>query len=327
MNTARRAITGLLLLTSAGASFRQPAAAQTTDTAATPKTYVAVGDSLAYGFKSINPTPNFTPPGGSGFPGYTAAYASFLSAQSGTGYNVDDLGVVGETSSSLFASSVDGVSNAGLNSNYATGTTAPTQAALLHTLLTTPGSNVGVITIQVGANDVLQAVETGNPAAVPAALATVQANYTTLLSQVKTDEGGRMLSNVTIIGYYDPYADLSPTNYYYPELSNSAALTAALNGVLSQEAAMFGARYVDLATPFYAHLPTYDSYVLANSAADALPDPTGGNHPLPNDHPTDLGYALIAQALAAPEPSAPASLCLGALATAGLAFRARRRKA
>ncbi len=318
MNSFGKASLALALLASFGLWSPQPAAAQ--------KTYVAVGDSLAYGFKNFNPTPNQTTPGGPGFPGYASLYQADLTTQTGTTYNLLNLGIVGETTRTLFTSALgSGATNASLNSHYATG--SPTQAGLLHTTLTTLGSDVGVVTIQVGANDVLQAFETGGLAAVPGALTQVQSNYTTLLTQIKADEGGGALSNVTIVGYYDPYASLSPTSPYAILRVVSPGATASLNAVLLQEAAAFGARYVDLAAPFAAHLPDYDRYVLANSAADAFPDPTGGGSPLPNDHPTDLGYALIAQTLAAPEPSAPAVLGLGVLSLGALALRSRQRRA
>lgn len=332
MSFVRKAMTGLLLLAGVSVSLSQPAAAQ--------KTYIAIGDSLVYGFETpaathsytttgvggnITQTVHQTLPGTAGFPGYASAYDAYLSSQSGTAYSLLNLGIIGETTSTLFTSAVDsGASNSNLNSNYVSGN--PTQASLLHTALTAPGSSVGVITIQVGANDVIHALETpGQNTAT--ALANVQSNYTVLLNQIKSDEGGGSLTNVTIIGYYDPFANLSLTNPYAAVLRTlSPGLTNGLNAILAQEALSFGARYVDLYAPFTSHLDEYDAYVLANSATDALAPPAG--YPaLPNDHPTDMGYALIAQQLAAPEPSPAWLFGLGVLGIAGLTLRARRRRA
>jgi len=177
----------------------------------------------------------------------------------------------------------------------------------------------------VGANDVIQALETGQDPAL--AIAAVQANYNTLLGRIRTDEGGGVLSNVAIVGYYDPFANLSPTSPYAQLRLLSPGLTANLNAVLLSEATQFGARFVDLSAPFAAHITDYDSYVLANSSQDALPPPPGSTIPAPNDHPTNLGYALIAQQLAAPEPSAWTALGVAAAGLGLLLARARRKRA
>ncbi len=289
------------------------------------KTYIAVGDSLAFGFKSINPqSPNSTPVGGAGFAGYAGLYRQTLQAQTGTAYTLVNLGIVGETSGSVFATGLaGGTPNSALNSNYASG--SPSQADLLDALLTGPSASVGVVTIQVGANDVIQALETGQDPAL--AIAAVQANYNTLLSRIRADKGGGALSNITIVGYYDPFANLSPTSPYAYLRALSPGLTASLNSVLLGEATQFGTRFVDLSAPFAAHLADYDNYVLANSAQDALPPPPGFTAPAPNDHPTDLGYALIAQQLAAPEPSAWTAFAVAASGLGLLLLRARCRRA
>jgi lysophospholipase L1-like esterase len=316
MNLQSKTIPGLLILAGLSGIVAQPAAAQ--------KTYIAVGDSLAYGFKSLNPaSPNFTDAPTLGQPGYVTAYANTLAAQSGSVYSVLNLGVIGETTSTLFTTATSSYPNDELNSNYGT---ADTQAALLNTQLTQLGSSVGAITIQLGANDELEAFEAGGATAATAALATVQSNFNILLSQIKSDEGGGPLTNVTIIGYYDPYENLPTSSPYYFLKTASPSLTTSLNSVLAQEAAAFGARYVDLYTPFSAQYGNYDSYVLANSSLDALPPPTGYTAPFPNDHPTDLGYALIAQTLAAPEPSPAWLFGLGVGGVAALTLRARRRR-
>lgn len=293
--------------------------------ASAQKTYIAVGDSLAFGFKSFNPpSSNYTPVGGTGFTGYAGLYRQTLQTQTGQAYSLVNLGIVGETSGSVLAASLHGgTPNSGLNSNYAS--TNPSQAALLDSLLTGPGSTVGVITIQVGANDVLEAEEQGqNPAL---AIAAVQANYNTFLTRIKADEGGAALSNVTIIGYYDPFANLSPTSPYAQLRLLSPGLTASLNSVLLNAATQFGARYVDLSAPFAAHINDYDNYVLANSTQDAITAPPGSPGPYPNDHPTNLGYALIAQQLAAPEPSVWTVLGAAVSGLGLLLLRGRRRRA
>ncbi len=295
--------------------------------AAQAQTYVAVGDSLAYGFMDSVATPVGT----AGASGYAQPYAAFLSA-SGKTVSLVNLGIVGETTDSLLHNSAG---NSALNSNYSAASPI-SQYNLLSADLTPSVSNV---TVQIGGNDILGLAS--NPAFadafldgdmvtvqtdLAATLATVKANYDTLLTRINALAPG---ADVQALGYYGPYAFLppaSPASPYNDYLRTvSAPLEQGLNDVIAQEAALHHDQFVDLAAPFAAHGNEYDKYVLTD---ESLPTALG---PVPNDHPTALGYALIAQQLeAAPVPEASTALSFGllvALGLGGLVVAARRKKA
>jgi len=287
------------------------------------KTYVAVGDSLAYGFMNFTSTPVGT----TGFAGYAQPYDVFLSAQAGAPVALVNLGIVGETTDSLLH---NGGENDDLNSHYSETTS---QYDLLSTYLNT---NVQNITVQVGANDLLglattaafkSAVATGNTSAEQAllngTLANVTANYDTLLARINALAPG---ADVQVVGYYSPYAGLPVTDLASGYLhAISDPLTQSLNAVLQAEAAKHGAQYVDLYVDLYAPFHGRESTLLLNG--DLLDTPFG---PLPNDHPTDAGYAVITRQLeAAPVPEASPAVSLGLLLALGLGVvaAARRKKA
>lgn len=281
-----------------------------------PQTYVAVGDSLAYGFMNFTATPVGT----AGFPGYAQPYAASLSAQAGGPVTLIDLGIVGETTDSLLHNTAGNIL---LNSNYAAG---QSQYDLLSQDL---NSTVSHVTVQIGANDILglatstpfeTAVLSGDTAAEQTllndALAHIAGNYNTLLNQITSLAPG---ADVQVLGYYNPYAALpptDPTNVYLRAVSDP--LEFGLNSVIAQEAAAHGDHFVDLAAPFAGH---EDTLVLAN---ETIPTPFGQ---IPNDHPT-AGYAVITQQLeAAPVPESSPVLSLGLLLAAGGLTIARRKSA
>ncbi len=286
-------------------------------------TYVAVGDSLAYGFMDFNATPTGT----AGYPGYAQPYAAFLSSPGKT-VSLVNLGIVGETTDSLLGNSVG---NSALNSNYSVA--APTsQYALLSADL---NPNVSNVTVQIGGNDILglasnpafqDAFVDGDTATanalLNATLTHIGANYNALLTQINTLAPG---AKVQAMGYYNPYAFLPPTNQNNIYLQAvSGPLEQGLNTVIAQEAALHHDQFVDLNTAFAAQGSQYGSYVLTG---ETIPTAFG---PLPNDHPTALGYGLIAQQLeAAPVPEASTALSFGlpaALGLGGLIVAVRRRK-
>lgn len=322
--TASRAAC-LALLPALAAGVPQAALAQ--------KTSVAIGDSLAYGYMDAAATPVGT----AGYPGYAQPYAAFLSSPGKT-VSLVNLGIVGETTGSLRNNAAG---NSFLNSNYSAA--APTSQ--YDRLLTALTPNVSNVTVQIGGNDILglaanpvfqQAFETslvtGDQSTVQsllgATLASVGTNYDALLTRIGTLAPG---ANVQAVGYYNPYAFLppsspaSPNNDYLGAVS--VLLEGGLNNVIAQEAALHHVQFVDLAAPFAAHGGEYNKYVLTDEQI------VSGSYSVPNDHPTALGYALIAQQLeaaAAPVPEASTALSFGLLAALGLGgliVAARRRKA
>ena len=288
------------------------------------KTYVAVGDSLAYGYMDSAATPVGT----AGYPGYAQPYDAFLSSPGNT-VSLVNLGIVGETTDSLLNNSAG---NSTLNSNYSAAN--PTsQYALLSADL---NPNVSNVTVQIGGNDILglasdpgfqDAFVDGDTATVQADLANtlahIGANYNAILTQISALAPG---AKVQAMGYYNPYAFLPPTsqnNVYLQAVSGP--LEQGLNTLIAQEAALHHDQFVDLADPFAAHGNEYGNYVLTG---EMIPTAFG---PLPNDHPTALGYGLIVQQLeaSAPVPEASTALSFGALTAlglGGLVVAARRRK-
>jgi lysophospholipase L1-like esterase len=302
--TAARRSPALLGLAALALLPAIPAAAQPAST------YIAVGDSVAYGYMNSS----LTPAGGSGYPGYTQAYDNFLSAQAGAPVTLLNLGIVGETTASLLNNSSG---NAALNSNYSVAT-PQSQFALLTADL---NPNVTHITVQIGANDLLGlATSTAFFSDTPAdqqallnvALATVQSNYDTLLTQIGTLDPG---ADVQVLDYYNPYANLpastlaQPYNDYLRIVSGP--LLGGLNTVIAQEAAAHHDTLVDLAGPFAGQESTltFSSDYIAEYGTF-----------VPNDHPTAAGYAVIANQLAGPAavPEASSVVSFGLLLLLGL---------
>jgi len=313
---------GLLLL---GLTAR-PAAAQ--------RTYLAVGDSVAFGYQDQAKTPlPAAPPFSTGFAGYAQPYAAYLSTQAGAPVTLVNLGIVGETTSSLVTASAATTSNGALNGNYSF--VAPqTQYALLTSKLTALGGNVSNITVQVGANDTLalassaafdHAVDQNDIATqkllLAGTLANIGANYDLLLGQIHSLAPA---ANVQVLGYYNPYAALTgtdPISLYLQAVSGP--LNQALNAELAQEALAHGDQFVDLAGPFVGHESTL------TLSGEMIQTPFGS---APNDHPSTAGYVVIAsrlEAAPAPVPEASGAISLGLLLLLGagaLAVVAKRKK-
>lgn len=317
MNNFGKTTIGLMLLASLGGALSQAAAAQAA--------YIAVGDSLAYGYQNGT----LTPTGVAAYPGYTQAVTQYLATQTGQSVDFIGLGIVGETTGTLIGNPDQSASNPSLNSYYAS---PETQLAALQTALAAHPASL--VTIQVGANDFLgllndsdfqAAVFTNDTTTentlIAATAATAASNYVPLLAAVKADPQ----ANVLILGDYNPFLHLLADNpshasdpLYQLAFGIAPTLTAALNATVATAANKAGYQFVDVGNAFASY-----------SGSDPLVLDT--EVPL-NIHPTDAGYAVIAgqveRALApAPEPSQAVVFGVGALALAGAMLRARRRKA
>jgi len=276
-------------------------------------TYLALGDSLAFGETDFSHNPSF------GDRGYVGPYASLLGDQShGARPNVVNLALDGETSSSFFngqgrivSPSQGGASTTQLNLNY--GDSSTTQNALLQSTIATQraaGNTIDTVSVHLGANDLFAVL--ANPSfagltpdkqqiQVLQAINAFQANETKLLAQVRG-----LLPNADLIlpGYYNPYA-FDPKS---PMATLAGTAIQALNQAIAGEAAAFKGHYVDLYTPFVGHEAEY-TYITQ-----------GGNV-----HPNDLGYgAIVGQIQTVPEPGAVAVLAIGLVGLA-LARRTHRR--
>lgn len=271
-------------------------------------TYIALGDSVAFGETDFAHNPSY------GDRGYVAKYADTLAASNGGSRpNVVNFGIDGETTTSFFGG---GQPLAAQNLNYSgPGTSQNTQLVSKIAAEQAAGHTIGAVTVSLGANDLFAVVNNANffsmnPAqqqsAILASMSTIQNNYTALLTELKALAPN---ASVSLVGYYNPYPAV-PGSPITPLAGPAIQL---LNAVIAGQAAAFGAKYVDTYTPFLGR----------EGELTHITDPPAGS----NVHPNDAGYGVIATALhPVPEPS---TVALVGLLGAGLVGRsiARRRKA
>ena len=290
---------------------------------------LGVGDSFAFGY-----TTQINPLASNGDQGYIAPFADSLTAlNGGVRPTVQNFAIPGETSNSFYsgvtadpylavypypAGLVDApLRDALLNTNYSDSAAKQRDATLAtiaadHAL----GKTVDNIVVQIGGNDLLELLLqdsflnlafSPNPAdqlqaslIVNAQFTKLQTNYGTLLGTLRV---AAPEAHIFTIGYENSFRGLPGGDF-------TDQLTLNANTLIQGVSAAFGARYVDIYTPFFGRedILTY-SHIEQN-----------------NPHPTAAGYAVIAttlQAAAAPEP---ATLALFALALP-VAIIARRRRA
>ncbi len=269
-------------------------------------TYLALGDSVAFGETDFMHNPSY------GDRGYVSLYANSLASMNGGAVpNVVNLGIDGETSTSFFTG---GQPATPLNLNYSN-TSMSQNGAMINTIASTlaAGNTVGAVTVQLGANDLFATVGapgffTESPAQQQAdilkAMTTVQNNYTSLLTELHALAPS---AQVTLVGYYNPYAAVPGSPLY--NLAGPAI--QLLNAIMAGEASAFGAKYVDTYTPFLGK---------EAELTHILDAPAGTNV-----HPNDAGYAVIANAIA-PVPEPATIVLLGAFGI-GLFARNRIRRA
>lgn len=269
-------------------------------------TYIALGDSVAFGETDFTHNPSY------GDRGYVASYADSLAAKNGGARpNVVNYGVDGETSTSFFGG---GQALAPQNLNYASAATSQNTLMVGKiAAIQNSGGTVGAVTVQLGAND-LFALMNGpnffqmNPAqqqsAILGAMSTIQNNYTALMTELKA-----LVPNaqVSLIGYYNPYPAVPGS----PVTPLAGPAIQMLNAVIAGQAAAFGAKYVDTYNAFAGNEAKY---------THILDTPVGTNV-----HPNDAGYAAIAGQLnPVPEPSTLAMVGLVGVGLAGRAYRRRK---
>lgn len=277
------------------------------------QTYLALGDSLAFG----QTTPPLQPSNGD--QGYVKPYADWLATQNGgIRPNVINLAISGEMSPSFF----DGITPQGWTRAVSANLNYPNPPVSQDSLMLSKiaseqaaGHQISHVSFALGSNDFLYMA--GNPAfasATPAqqqqmvgqTFATLQANYTHLLTQLRSALPNAM---ILLLDYYNPYA-IDPSN---PFAQMFTAIALGHEQMIEAEAAAFNARVVDIFTPFVGHEAQY-THILDG-----------------NIHPNDLGYGVIAQQMInttqAPEPTTLALFGLGTIFLAGYRRRGSSRSA
>lgn len=285
-------------------------------TASADSVFLTIGDSFAWGQTTqINPLPS------DGDQGYVRPFADALAAaRGGVRPTVVNLAIVGESTNSFFsgvtadpfpavypypAGLVDApLRDALLNTHYTSASVKQRDAAIAAIAAShAVGDTVDNIVVQIGGNDLLELLIQQpfldlalNPdpvaqqqvnALLTAQFGNLQTNYATLLGTLRA---AAPEARVFTIGYENSFRGLPFGDF-------TDGLTLNANAVIQGVSQAFGAKYVDIYTPFFGR------------EAELTYSRIEENNP----HPTAAGYAVIAQTLqgaAAPEPSSVALLAL-----------------
>ncbi|MBL8793811.1 MAG: PEP-CTERM sorting domain-containing protein [Planctomycetia bacterium] len=271
------------------------------------RSYIALGDSVAYGQTDVVPVSN-------GDQGYVKHFADGLAkSNGGVRPNVINLAIPGEQSTSFFTGVAPPgwVRAAGVNLNYADPTKS--QLSMFQTFAAAEhaqGHVISHVSFALGSNDFFYL--TGQPGffELPAAqqqaqagqtFAVLQANYAAALGEIRAAAPEAQL---LLLNYYNPFAVLGPDD----PLNQSALVFGALHQqLLEAAAAEFDGRVVDVYTPFLGKEAAY-THILSGDV-----------------HPNEQGYQAMAdQMLAvanAPEPSSLLLVGIGVCGLAGYRFR------
>jgi lysophospholipase L1-like esterase len=273
-------------------------------------TYLALGDSLAFGYQRAKVLAcagtGCSSPNTQFVTGYVDDFAGLFGA-SGLNVNTVNLGCPGETSTTLINAT-----------NATTGcTTYPfpihsnhpgkTQLQAAVDVLQSIGKRVSPITIDIGANDVLALVGTCTSGSgislscvqsgAPAVFATINANLDTTLAKLR-EEGG-VKHEIIVVGLYNP---LYPAIFsqVLTQTGNPAAAAAAaagtdalaaqLNSLQAATAAKYRALFAD-------PLPVFNPPGNPTVEIGTICTLTAVCGPLQDIHATDAGYAAMANVI------------------------------
>ncbi len=252
-----------------------PAAAAPGQYQAPRQFYLALGDSLAYGYEQAKDTAGATQQTfNTGYVDDFAAAIHTLRPDVG----VTNYGCPGETTSSYLSGCAwHAVFGRPLHSDYSTSQ----EVAALAFLHSHPGQ-VSPITIDLGANDALGVVNgcRFDSACIaqtfPGVLQTIGANLSLTLAHLRA---AAPRSEIIVMLYYNPVYVVAPT---------TDLLLAQLNGVIASAAAPYGVRLAN-AFAVINQNPTFPSEGAAVCALTGMCSPPPGG----DIHANDLGYALI----------------------------------
>lgn len=257
-------------------------------TARAQETYVALGDSLAFGFRTL-----FTTDRSFGDQGYVAPFADFLAPRTSDGARprVLNLAVPGETSASFFSG---GQLGAFFNLNYDVlqGEAQWTKLDEAIGDAATSGRPISWVTLHLGANDLFDVTDApgffdlapaDQQALFDAAIADLCARHRVILDRLRADLPD---ARAAVMGYYNPYA-VVPDDPLHP-LAES--IVRQLNDELRAVSRDAGVRFVEV----------YEAFV-GNEAEWTLIVSDG------DIHPTDEGYRQLGRLLVE-EVACPADL-------------------
>lgn len=255
------------------------------------RSYLALGDSLAFGYsqaKFNSLFPNENPAAYN--TGYVDDFAKVLRFLNPRLQVVND-GCPGETTDSFINGPCQYQLLFPLHHPYSGG---PTSSQLSDALayLEAHRGRVSPITLDIGANDalgVIKGVCNLEPLCIagqaPALFAHIAGNLGSILAQVRAKAPN---AQIIVLGLYNPFGST---------LAGADQLTAQLNAVMAKVAAAAGARFAD-------PLPLFNP-------PGALEQPTiclltNMCTPLVDIHPTDLGYTVLAGTILAQYSFLPA---------------------
>jgi lysophospholipase L1-like esterase len=163
--------------------------------------------------------------------------------------------------------------------------TGTQEVAALTFLKAHPGQ-VSPITIDLGVNDVLPVLETDCPTLdplclglhLPPVLKTVGTNLNQILAELRA---AAPTADIIIVGYYNPFGVTDPA---------SDVITIELNEVIKSAASPYGVRLADAFTPF--NRTGNETFTLCALTLMCIGPYTP--YGKPDIHPSDLGYAVIA---------------------------------
>jgi len=250
-------------------------------------TYLALGDSVAFGYvpPQAVPAPDYNDP--SSFVGYPEDVARALRIR------VANASCPGETTASFF---IPGAQSNGCENSLGSSTGYRTlyplhvsyrgtqlQFALKYLVL---HRQTRLVTINIGANDVFLCQETtadgcASNAEVQAVLEEIQANLTTIYTKIRD-----------VARYHGPLVALT---YYSLSYSDPASVagTEALNSAIASVTEKFGGRVADGFAAFEGPSAAFGGSPCAAGLLIKLPDGTC------NIHPSPAGHLLLARAIEA----------------------------
>lgn len=254
-----------------------PAAADSGQYQAPRKYYLALGDSLAYGFEQAK----FPAPATSFNTGYVDDFAASIHTLR-PDVQVTNYGCPGETTSSYLSTCLwHAAAGLPLHDTY----TTSQEAAALAFLRAHPGQ-VSPITIDLGGNDALNLIHgcgfnsTCIGGGLPTVLQTVTTNMTTILAELRA---AAPRSEIIVMEYYNPL-------YVVPLVGpGTDTLVGELNNAIGAAAIPSGAR-IAKTFPVINGNPTFPSEFAAVCGLTGMCFPAPGN----DIHANDAGYALIA---------------------------------